>query len=267
MDRHLYLSQRNAHLYVSLQGTTQGYADPTMAWTVGDIEVAPGAPQTIQPYLSVTYPSIPTDIETGRSVKLIATATETSLQITTDPADGNFVVPYAYIATERSDDLDPFISRSRSSLDVTIEGQKIWTPDAFGEAQARCFQAQTADINHNMRDLNDIMRQFREFVESHGGPPINTDFLQDLRRHSLALSNQLQQDAQLIAEITAKAGVKSPGNSMRRVGTSLERPSVWAQAAGEGRQNLHPIARCRRSRRGRFPSSHDAEPRAECRQG
>ncbi len=131
----------NHQLTVTLTAATKGYSDPTGSWTIAGISVKSGESRTIIVTLNAEHVKLLAWPDVGpQKVTLRLFATETTLQLSNDPAEGNFLVPVIYTASERSDDLTPKISASQWSTDVSIEGQTIWTPADFGAAEARCIR-------------------------------------------------------------------------------------------------------------------------------
>ena len=181
----------NHSLTITLTATTTGYTDPTGTWKVAGSPVKLGE-STITPTLNVSFPGLPEDASATQPVTLRLVATETTLQLTNDAVDGSYDVPVSYTATERSDNLSTLISATGWATSVTVEGQTLQVPDDFNTAQAKCIRGQAASIEIHMKDLQSLIADFNQFVQTHQGPPINQEIAGGLRQASLNLATQLR---------------------------------------------------------------------------
>ena len=176
----------------TINATVTGYVDPYWHWTVAGIDVRrTGSPVTIKLVLPTWSPALFGSHEAPRTVTLTVVATESTVQISNDPNDGNYIVPVSYFVRELNDYQDTEISAVRRSLDVDITGHTVWAPPEFTAAQAACIQEQTADILRTTRSLHDLVAEFNELLRTHKGPPIDQDLIRDVRQLSRDLVSQL----------------------------------------------------------------------------
>jgi hypothetical protein len=188
-------------LTTTLTAVTPGYADPSGTWAVSGVTINPVDDRPRHPKLNASFPHLagpPTELEVRTTITLVVT--DTTLQIITDPKDGNFTLPVTYTVIERSDDLAPPITQSQYSLDVEIEGLTLWAPDEFWQAQETCLREQTGAIHQNMTDLGYQVDQLEDFLH-HGGPPVDQHTLDTLERQSFELSRRLRDHGRAIRAV------------------------------------------------------------------
>jgi hypothetical protein len=211
----------NHDFTMTLEAAVTGYKDPRGSWNVAGIEVnVGGGLYTIQPTLSVWRPQPFGSSNDNESVRLDVVATETTLQVSTHSGDANYVLPITYTAIERSDDLAPHISASDTTSNVEVEGQTIWLPDDFVQAETVClqeqFREQVAGLTTRMKGITQLMAEFNEFVKNHHGPPVNEDLLRMLGQAQSALTREIRLAWNQQASRNFVAGMPTPPQGVRR---------------------------------------------------
>ncbi|MHA6204865.1 hypothetical protein ACXU4B_10605 [Dyella soli] len=178
-DYTYHIAQR--HLTVTLQGKPRNWINPTGDWIVAGQKITTAA-QPVSVNLPVSFPGYPDAVTANRLVTLTATATNDTLVLVNDPADGSYSVPVVFEVTETFNDGNAQAHKETWTLDVDIDGQEIVYSQAYIDALSRCMQQQLSTMTRDMKGLREVYAEFAELLRTHRGPPIDQDPIAGLAR-------------------------------------------------------------------------------------
>jgi hypothetical protein len=203
---------------ITCVGKPRNWINPSGQWKVAGQAVNPGPAQPIKADLQVSFPGYPSSTEAPRKVTITATATNDTLVLRNDPADGNYSVSVEYQVTEALNASDPPQSWK---IDVDIEGQGLVYSDAYIKALQACWQQRIRGLTSDVKGVDEMLAELADLIKNHRGPPINEKVLTSLARQARDNSVDLRRFSRDLNAV--RRSVDMP-LSLRRQLAGLDRP-------------------------------------------